>query len=121
MNYTEEEYKRSFYVLLFLLLQSYAGVLTFKDSFQKEFISVKHLDKTPNFKDLLIALNRESEPTLTFILKYLFKNKENIEDLIKDLSSDTFETIDTTTITGIANFILHHFKNCHSIDEELLK
>ena len=30
MNYTEKEYKRSFYVLLFLLLQSYAGVLTNK-------------------------------------------------------------------------------------------
>lgn len=121
MDYTENEYKRSFYVLLFLLLQSYAGVLTFKDSFQKEFVCVKHLNKTPDLKELLITLNKESAPTLTFILKYLFKNKENIEYLIKDLSSNTFDKINITTITGVANFILHHFKNCHSLDEELLK
>ena len=121
MDYTENEYKRSFYVLLFLLLQSYAGVLTFKDSFQKEFVCVKHLDKTPDLKELLITLNKESAPTLTFILKYLFKNKENIEDLIKDLSSDTFETIDIATITGLANYILHRFKTCNTLDEGLLK
>ena len=50
-------------------------------------------------------------------------NLETIVDknLIKFLSSDTFETINMTTITGLANYILHHFKTCNTLDEGLLK
>ena len=44
-----------------------------------------------------------------------------IKNLIKYLSSDTFETIDMTTITGLVNYILHRFKTYNTLDEGLLK